>query len=62
MKYVIILPDGAADDPLPQLEGRTPLEVARIPNMDWVSRNGRLGKVVTVQADHTLIGRVIGRA
>lgn len=53
MKYVIILPDGAADDPLPQLEGRTPLEAAKIPNMDWVSRNGRLGKVVTVPAGFT---------
>jgi 2,3-bisphosphoglycerate-independent phosphoglycerate mutase len=48
MKYVIILPDGAADDPLPELEGRTPLEAARIPNMDWISRNGRLGRAVTV--------------
>ena len=28
MKYVIILPDGAADEPLPQLDGRTPLEAA----------------------------------
>jgi 2,3-bisphosphoglycerate-independent phosphoglycerate mutase len=54
MKYVIILPDGAADDPLPQLEGRTPLEAAKIPNMDWVSRNGRLGRVVTVPAGFTL--------
>jgi 2,3-bisphosphoglycerate-independent phosphoglycerate mutase len=48
MKYVIILPDGAADEPLPQLDGRTPLEAARIPNMDWVCRNGRLGRAVTV--------------
>jgi 2,3-bisphosphoglycerate-independent phosphoglycerate mutase len=48
MKYAIILPDGAADEPLPQLGGRTPLAAARIPNMDWVARNGRLGRVVTV--------------
>jgi 2,3-bisphosphoglycerate-independent phosphoglycerate mutase len=48
VKYVIILPDGAADEPLPQLEGRTPLEAARIPNMDWICRNGRLGRAVTV--------------
>jgi len=48
MKYAIVLPDGAADDVLPQLGGRTPLEVARIPNMDWVARNGRLGRFVTI--------------
>ncbi len=53
MKYVIILPDGAADDPLPQLEGRTPLEAAGIPNMDWVSRHGRLGRVVTIPSGFT---------
>jgi 2,3-bisphosphoglycerate-independent phosphoglycerate mutase len=48
VKYAIILPDGAADEPLAQLEGRTPLEAARIPNMDWISRHGRLGRAVTV--------------
>jgi 2,3-bisphosphoglycerate-independent phosphoglycerate mutase len=53
MKYAIILPDGAADEPLPQLEGRTPLEAARIPNMDWVSMHGRLGRVVTVPPGFT---------
>ena len=47
MKYAIILPDGAADEPLPQLDGRTPLEVANIPRMDWIARNGRLGRLVT---------------
>jgi 2,3-bisphosphoglycerate-independent phosphoglycerate mutase len=53
MKYAIILPDGAADEPLPQLDGRTPLEVANIPNMDWVAMHGRLGRVVTVPAGFT---------
>jgi 2,3-bisphosphoglycerate-independent phosphoglycerate mutase len=48
MKYAIILPDGAADHPLPQLGGRTPLQAARIPNMDWIARHGRLGRVVTI--------------
>ncbi len=48
MKYAIIIPDGAADEPLPQLGGRTPLEVARIPNMDRVSLEGRIGTVRTV--------------
>lgn len=53
MKYVIILPDGAADEPLPQLNGRTPLEAADIPHMDSVSRSGLLGRVVTVPEGFT---------
>jgi len=40
-KYAIILPDGAADEPVVALDGKTPLEAARKPNMDWVSSNGR---------------------
>ncbi len=48
MKYVIVLPDGAADEPLEQLSGRTPLEVAHLPHMDWISANGVLGRAVTV--------------
>lgn len=53
MKYALILPDGAADEPLPQLAGRTPLEAARIPNMDWVSLHGRLGRTTTVPPGFT---------
>ncbi len=53
MKYVIILPDGAADEPVPELDGRTPLEEAHIPNMDWVSGHGRIGRVVTVPEGFT---------
>ncbi|MGD2108300.1 MAG: cofactor-independent phosphoglycerate mutase [Phycisphaerae bacterium] len=48
MKYAIVLPDGAADEQLPQLGGRTPLEAADIPHMDSVSMGGQLGRVVTV--------------
>ena len=53
MKYVIILPDGASDEPLIQLGGRTPLEVAKKPHMDWVAANGELGRVVTVPEGFT---------
>jgi len=53
MKYAILLPDGAADDPLPELGGRTPLEAARIPNMDWVAANGRLGRALTIPEGFT---------
>jgi 2,3-bisphosphoglycerate-independent phosphoglycerate mutase len=48
MKYAIIIPDGAADDPLPQLGGKTPLEVAKTPNMDRVAMLGRQGTARTV--------------
>jgi 2,3-bisphosphoglycerate-independent phosphoglycerate mutase len=48
MKYVIILPDGASDEPLPQLGGRSPLEAARIPHMDAIAHQGILGRVVTI--------------
>src|SRR5215213_8520740 len=48
MKYAIIIPDGAADDPLPELGGKTPIDAARTPNMDRIARDGRQGLVRTV--------------
>lgn len=48
MKYVFLVPDGAADDPLPELDGRTPMQVARTPNLDTLARKGRVGSVRTV--------------
>ena len=48
MKYAIIIPDGAADDPLPQLNGKTPIEAADTPNMDWIAQHGRQGTARTV--------------
>src|ERR687883_218585 len=34
MKYAIVIPDGCADDPQDALGGKTPLQAARLPNMD----------------------------
>ena len=48
MKYVIILGDGMADEPLAELGGKTPLEYADIPNMDKIARDGRCGMLRTV--------------
>ena len=48
MKYAIIIPDGAADEPLPHLDGKTPLEVAKTPNIDAIANAGRQGLVRTV--------------
>lgn len=50
MKYIILIPDGAADLPRPGLDGRTPLETAATPNMDRLASAGRLGLVRTVPA------------
>ncbi len=47
-KYVIIVPDGAADHPLEELGGLTPLEAARLPNMDFIASDGACGTAVTV--------------
>jgi 2,3-bisphosphoglycerate-independent phosphoglycerate mutase len=48
VKYAIIVPDGAADDPLDIFDGKTPLEAAETPNMDEISMIGRQGLVRTV--------------
>src|SRR5215218_4896301 len=48
MKYAIIIPDGAADEPLPELGGKTPIEAAETPNMDRVAAEGRQGLARTV--------------
>jgi len=48
MKYVIIVGDGMADYPVESLEGKTPLMVARTPNMDWMAQQGEIGLVRTI--------------
>lgn len=53
MKYALILPDGAADEPIAELNGQTTLQAANLPNMDWVAANGRVGTVRTVPAGYT---------
>ena len=43
-KFVIVIPDGAADEPIESLGGQTPLQKARIPEMDRIARDGVLGR------------------
>src|ERR1700758_4371506 len=43
MKYIILQGDGMADYPLDVLGGKTPLEAARTPNMDWLAQRGVFG-------------------
>jgi 2,3-bisphosphoglycerate-independent phosphoglycerate mutase len=48
VKYIILVGDGMADMPIPQLDNQTPLQYARTPNMDAVAAAGRLGLVKTI--------------
>lgn len=48
MKYIIVVGDGMSDYPLEELDGKTPLEVADKPNMDFIARNGSSGLLNTV--------------
>ncbi len=47
MKFALVIPDGAADEPQQVLGGKTPLQAAHIPHMDEVARRGLIGR-----ADH----------
>ncbi|MEW6327479.1 MAG: cofactor-independent phosphoglycerate mutase [Thermodesulfobacteriota bacterium] len=48
MKYVVLIGDGMGDYPLEELGGKTPLQAASIPAMDFLAREGELGLVKTV--------------
>ncbi len=48
MKYVVLIGDGMADEPLEELGNRTVLQKASTPNMDYVTLNGRAGLAQTV--------------
>ena len=50
MKFALVIPDGVADEPQPELSGLTPLQSARIPNMDDVARSGFVGQTDNVPA------------
>ncbi len=50
-KRVIIILDGAADEPQAQLGGLTPLQAARIPHCDAIAREGICGLVKTIPDD-----------
>lgn len=48
MKYVIVLGDGMADEPIEVLGGKTPLEYAKTPAMDRLSKKAEVGMVHTI--------------
>ncbi len=47
MKYLLIIFDGMADEPLAELDGKTPLQVARTPYMDELASLGKIGAANT---------------
>ena len=50
MKYIVILGDGMADEPIEALGGKTPLEYAKTPAMDILAGKGEMGLAKTVPA------------
>ena len=45
LKYLVVLADGMADYPIPEMNGKTPLQVSRKPNMDRLAQQGEVGLV-----------------
>lgn len=48
MKYLLLIPDGAADWPIEEIRNKTPLEYAETPNMDYLADEGACGIARTV--------------
>lgn len=48
MKIIVLLGDGMSDQPCKELDGRTPLQAAKTPNMDRMAQNGMTGLAKTV--------------
>ena len=51
MKYIVLVGDGMADYPIPELGGLTPLQAADTPNMDFIAKHGKCGLARTVPDD-----------
>ncbi len=48
MKHIIILGDGMSDEPIEKYGGKTPLQMAHKPHIDWLAKNGQTGRLITV--------------
>ena len=48
MKYLILIPDGMADEPLIELNNKTPMQVANKPSMDFLAKHATVGTVSNV--------------
>lgn len=59
MKYIVIVPDGMADQPIEELGHKTPLEASHRTNMDHLAQNGLTGLIKTIP-DNFYPGSEIG--
>src|SRR5947208_6178414 len=50
MKYVVLVPDGCADEPLAELDGRTPLEAAAMPALASLAARAEVGRAAVIPA------------
>jgi 2,3-bisphosphoglycerate-independent phosphoglycerate mutase len=50
MKYVVLVPDGCADEPVDALDGRTPLEAASIPHLQALAARSEVGRATVIPA------------
>ncbi|MDQ1431042.1 MAG: 2,3-bisphosphoglycerate-independent phosphoglycerate mutase [Actinomycetota bacterium] len=50
MKYLVLVPDGCADEPLAELGGRTPLEAARMPHLARLAARAEVGRADVIPA------------
>ncbi len=48
MKYLVLVPDGCADEPLPELDGRTPLEAAAMPRLAAIAHRSEVGRAAVI--------------
>src|SRR5215212_9213166 len=48
MKYLVLVPDGCADEPLAELDGRTPLEAARMPHLARLAASSEVGLAAVI--------------
>jgi 2,3-bisphosphoglycerate-independent phosphoglycerate mutase len=48
MKYIVCVPDGAADEPLDELGGKTPLAAAQLPTFAALARRAEVGRAATI--------------
>jgi 2,3-bisphosphoglycerate-independent phosphoglycerate mutase len=48
MKYIVLVGDGMGDYPVADLGGKTPLQAAQTPHMDWIADHGEIGRAKTI--------------
>lgn len=48
MKYIVVLGDGMADEPISELDGKTPIEYAKTPAMDSIASKSEIGLAYTI--------------